>query len=262
MKNVERILMVLCLAVLIACGWYLLEYARESHENKQTYRQVEDIAFPQDGGKTEDAGSGDADAGQADDFDYLALLAENADCIGWLTIPDTDISYPVVQGSDNEYYLKHDFYGKDASCGSLFLDCRNDASRDQEHLIIYGHQMKDGSMFKQLNGYKNEDFYEEHKELTLYLGTARYRYEVAAVYVTNVARSGEYYNFLHSETREQQMDYIKGMAACQLYDTGVTVQEADELLSLSTCEYSSTNGRLIVLARRIEGGNVYGDDYK
>jgi sortase B len=58
------------------------------------------------------------------------------------------------------------------------------------------------------------------------------------------------------------MDYISGMAACQLYDTGVTVQEADELLSLSTCEYSSTNGRLIVLARRIEGGNVYGDDYK
>ena len=77
------------------------------------------------------------------------------------------------------------------------------------------------------------------------------QYEVAAVYVTNVAQSGGYYDYLHKETRKQQMDYLQKMAAYQLYPTGVTVSEDDELLSLSTCEYSSTNGRLIVLARRI-----------
>ena len=71
------------------------------------------------------------------------------------------------------------------------------------------------------------------------------------MYVTNVAQSGGYYDFLHKETRKQQMEYLQKMAAYQLYLTGVTVRKDDELLSLSTCEYSSTNGRLIVLARRI-----------
>lgn len=111
--------------------------------------------------------------------------------------------------------------------------------------------MKDGSMFKQLNSYKEESFYQEHQTITLYLEEQKYQYEVAAIYVTSVAKSGDYYNYLHKETRNKQMEYLQGMAAYQLYDTGVTVHETDELLSLSTCEYSSTNGRLIVLARRI-----------
>ena len=179
------------------------------------------------------------------------MLDENADCIGWLKIADTDISYPVVQGKDNEFYLHHDFQKNYAICGTLMLDCRNDIDARQEHLIIYGHQMKDGSMFKQLNGYKKEEYYRGHKEITLYLENQKYQYEVAAVYVTNVAQSDGYYDYLHKETRKQQMDYLQKMAAYQLYPTGVTVSEDDELLSLSTCEYSSTNGRLIVLARRI-----------
>ena len=131
------------------------------------------------------------------------------------------------------------------------MDYRNDIDLAREHLILYGHQMKDGSMFKQLNGYKNKDFYKEHPEITLYLRNQKYSYDVVAVYVTNIARSGGYYNYLHGNTREEQIEYLQNkMAAYQLYDTGLTVTQDDELLSLSTCEYSSTNGRLIVLAKR------------
>jgi sortase B len=250
-KKIERIIMALCFLVLLLCSRYLLDYCLDSLENRQTYQQVEDIAFPQDDDDVERGNTEGEDTEQAEDFDFQALLAENADCIGWLSIPGTDISYPVVQGTDNEYYLHHDFYKNVASCGTLFLDYRNDLSRQQEHLIIYGHQMKDGSMFKQLNSYKEESFYQEHQSITLYLEEQKYQYEVAAIYVTSVAKSGDYYNYLHKETRNKQKEYLQGMAAYQLYDTGVTVHETDELLSLSTCEYSSTNGRLIVLARRI-----------
>ena len=106
-------------------------------------------------------------------------------------------------------------------------------------------------MFKQLNGYKDKDFYKEHPEIILYLRNQKYSYDVVAVYVTNIARSGGYYNYLHGNTREEQIEYLQNkMAAYQLYDTGLTVTQDDELLSLSTCEYSSTNGRLIVLAKR------------
>ena len=84
----------------------------------------------------------------------------------------------------------------------------------------------------------------------MYLEDTKYRYEVAAVYITNVARSGKYYSYIHQDSRIEQMEYLKQMEACRLYDTGITLREDDELLSLSTCEYSSNNGRLIVLARR------------
>lgn len=244
--------MILCVLVFVLCGRYLLEYGMDSLANRQAYRQTEDLAFPQDDADEENGTEENSEAEEEDDFDYQALAAENPDCVGWLTIDGTDISYPVVQCEDNSYYLKHNFQKKYASCGALFLDCRNDVDSPQEHLIIYGHQMKDGSMFKQLNGYKKKSFYDDHKKITLYLREEKYRYEVAAVYVTNTAKSGKYYGYLHSETRKQQMEYLRQMAAYQLYDTGVAVGEGDELLSLSTCEYSSKNGRLIVLARRME----------
>ena len=255
-KRTEKVLLIVFLIISVISGKFLLDYWKDSYNNRQNYRRVEEIAFSEK--DTEDDGSESNEEDNAttaiDDFDYQSLLNENADCIGWLKIDGTDISYPVVQGKDNEFYLHHDFQKNYAICGTLMLDCRNDIAAGQEHLIIYGHQMKDGSMFKQLNGYKEKAFYHEHKEIMLYLENQKYQkyqYEVAAVYVTNVAQSGGYYDYLHKETRKQQMDYLQQMAAYQLYPTEVTVREDDELLSLSTCEYSSTNGRLIVLARRI-----------
>lgn len=260
MKKIEKLILVVFLIVTVLCGKYLLDYWLDSYENRQNYRQVEETAFPDKDTDDEEADSSQEERGrEADDFDYQALLEENEDCIGWLKIDGTDISYPVVQGTDNEFYLHHDFQKKYAICGTLMLDYRNDIAGEQEHLIIYGHQMKDGSMFKQLNGYKKKEYYLAHNKITLYLKDQKYQYEVAAVYVTNVANSGDYYNYLHKETRKQQMDYLQKMAAYQLYPTGVTVREDDELLSLSTCEYSSTNGRLIVLARR-KGGRAYGNE--
>ena len=238
-RKIENMMLTVFLVVSVICGKYLLDYWQDSYDNRQNYRQVEEIAFPEKDTEDYDIESNaDNPMTEIDDFDYQALLDENADSIGWLKIDVTDISYPVVQGKDNEFYLHHDFQKNYAICGTLMLDCRNDIDARQEHLIIYGHQMKDGSMFKQLNGYKKEEYYREHEEITLFLKNRKYQYEVAA-------------DFLHKDTRKQQMDYLQQMAAYQLYPTGVTVREEDELLSLSTCEYSSPNGRLIVLARRI-----------
>lgn len=251
-RKIEKVMLIVFLVILVICGKFLLDYWQDSYDNRQNYREVEEIAFPEkDTEDDETESNADNPMTAIDDFDYQALLDENSDCIGWLKIDGTDISYPVVQGEDNEFYLYHNFQKNYAICGTLMLDCRNDIEAGQEHLIIYGHQMKDGSMFKQLNEYKKEEYYPEHKEITLFLKNQKYQYEVAAVYVTNVAQSGGYYDFLHKETRKQQMDYLQQMAVYQPYPTGVTVREDDELLSLSSCEYSSTNGRLIVLARRI-----------
>ena len=189
MRKIENMMLTVFLVVSLICGKFLLDYWQDSYDNRQNYRQVEEIAFPEkDTQEEETEPNEDNPTTEIDDFDYQSLLDENADCIGWMKISDTDISYPVVLGEDNEFYLHHDFQKNYAICGTLMLDCRNDIDARQEHLIIYGHQMKDGSMFKQLNGYKKEAFYHEHKEITLYLENQKYQYEVAAVYVTNVAQ--------------------------------------------------------------------------
>ena len=154
MKKTEKVLLMVFLVVSVICGKCLLDYWQDSYDNRQNYRQVEEIAFPEKDTEDDDTESNvDNPMTAIDDFDYQALLDENADCIGWLKIAGTDISYPVVQGKDNEFYLYHDFQKNYAICGTLMLDNRNDKDARQEHLIIYGHQMKDGSMFKQLNGY-------------------------------------------------------------------------------------------------------------
>ncbi|MDO4647008.1 MAG: class B sortase [Eubacteriales bacterium] len=257
MKTWKLIVLMLCCSLIGVCGKYLYDYFSQSAENKEAYENILDIGFsaeqddPESEEETESA-EGQSEV-EANDFDYNSILAINSDCIGWIRIDGTDIDYPIVQAADNSYYLYHNFNQASAICGAIFLDYRNDIDLTREHLILYGHQMKDGSMFKQLNGYKDRDFYENHPRITLYLRNQKYNYDVVSVYVTDIADSGSYYNYLHGDTREAQIEYLqKKMAAYQLYDTGLTVTKEDELLSLSTCEYSSANGRLIVLARRSE----------
>ncbi len=259
MNKWKLLVLMLCCATIGVCGKYLFDYFQESNSNKQAYESILDIGFPDkdpdqdkedDEKQTETELQSEGETEQ-DNFDYDSLLAINSDCIGWIRIDGTGIDYPVVQAADNSYYLRRNFNQESAICGTIFLDYRNDIDLTREHLILYGHQMKDGSMFKELNGYKDKDFYTEHPEITLYLRNQKYIYDVVAVYVTNIAKSGGYYNYLHYNTRKEQIEYLQQkMAAYQLYDTGMAVTETDELLSLSTCEYSSTNGRLIVLAKR------------
>lgn len=253
MKTWKLIVLMLCCSMIGVCGKYLYDYFAQSAENKNAYADITVIGFPDDADNQDVDISDDETEKEMEvsDFDYDSLLTINSDCIGWIRIDGTDIDYPVVQAADNSFYLHHNFNQESAICGAIFMDYRNDIDLSREHLILYGHQMKDGSMFKQLNGYKDKDFYKEHPEITLYLRNQKYSYDVVAVYVTNIARSGGYYNYLHGNTREEQTEYLQNkMAAYQLYDTGLTVTQDDELLSLSTCEYSSTNGRLIVLAKR------------
>ena len=129
MKRTEKVLLMVFLVVSVICGKYLLDYWQDSYDNRQNYRQVEEIAFPERNTEDDETESNeDNPTIEINDFDYQALLDENADGIGWLKIADTDISYPVVQGKDNEFYLHHDFQKNYAICGTLMLDLLQDFS--------------------------------------------------------------------------------------------------------------------------------------
>ena len=110
MRKTEKVMLIVFLVIALISGKFLLDYWQDSYDNRQNYRQVEEIAFPENDTEDDELESNeDNPTTEIDDFDYQSLLDENADCIGWLKISDTDISYPVVQGKENEFYLHHDF---------------------------------------------------------------------------------------------------------------------------------------------------------
>lgn len=185
---------------------------------------------------------------------YAAVYEQNNDFVGWITIPDTNINYPVMQTPDNpNFYLKHNFEKKYSAHGVPYVqeNCTPDVS---DNIVIYGHHMKDGSMFEDLCKYESEDFYREHK--TIYFDTLSGfgEYEIVVVFKT-VAYSAagfKYYTFVNIETQEAFDDFLDGCHALCLYETGVSAEYGDKLITLSTCEYSRTNGRMVVVAKKID----------
>lgn len=188
-------------------------------------------------------------------IDFPTLYAINSDVIGWIRIPGTGIDYPVTQGTDNEYYLKHSFTRKDTSAGCIFADYANRCGRDP-NIVLYGHNMGRSSkdMFSGLLAYYDEAFWQEHKNIFFDTIYGCGLWEVIAVYMFNVNDIAEF-NYTQ-ETFGGEMDFlahVKKTRQRQAYDTGVQVAFGDQLLTLSTCDrqrYGST-GRCVVVAKKI-----------
>lgn len=181
----------------------------------------------------------------------LALHEENPDCIGWISIEGTVIDYPVMYHPEEEnYYLKRDFYGDYSSNGCIFLSelCDPETS---DNLIVYGHHMSSGAMFAALDNYKEQEFYLEHPEVVFDTLHGTEVYEIIAVFLSPVYTGNDfmYYTFTGAETKEEFDQFIDEVMARTLYDTGKSASFGDKLLTLSTCEYSQTNGRIVVVAK-------------
>lgn len=185
---------------------------------------------------------------------YAKLHTENEDMVGWLTIPGTVIDYPVMQGADNEYYLHHDFYGEEDRHGCLFVKDIADVNTPGDCFIIYGHNMKDGTMFGGLDEYRSEEYYKEHPVLQFDSLYEEREYEIMAVFLSRVYKEGEegfrYYEFYTADTEEAFQEFYGNVKESSLYDTGVSAVYKDTLLMLSTCAYHEEDGRLVVVAKR------------
>ncbi len=184
---------------------------------------------------------------------YAAVYEQNPDFAGWLTIPGTNIDYPVMQSIENpNFYLKHAFDGSYSDYGVPYAQENCDLELS-DNIILYGHHMNDGSMFADLCKYESEDFYREHSTFTFDTLSGYGNYEIVTVFKT-VAYSQDgfkYYHFVNAECEEDFEEYLAQCRALALYDTGVTAEYGDRLLTLSTCEYSRTNGRMVIVAKRI-----------
>lgn len=182
------------------------------------------------------------------------LYERNPDIVGWLKIDGTRIEYPVMQNQqDAQYYLDHDFDKKKSKSGLPFLDAHSRIN-GSDILLVHGHHMKSGWMFKDLMKYKKESFYKEHAVFQFSTLTEKAEYEIVAVIVSKVYRKSDdvfkYYQIDKVNTPADFDSYVQNIKKLALYDTGVTPRYGDELIVLSTCEYSTENGRLAVVARK------------
>jgi sortase B len=183
------------------------------------------------------------------------LSEENHDLVGWLTIDGTKIDYPVMQCEDDTYYLSHNFQKEEDKYGCLYVKSIADVETPGTNIIIYGHNMKDGSMFGELDRYDSETFGREHQRITFDTLYEEREYQVMAVFRTQISENDDgrfqYYQFYEAQTEEEFDEFYEHVARLSIYDTGVTAEFGDTFLTLSTCTNYAENGRLVVVAKRI-----------
>jgi sortase B len=179
------------------------------------------------------------------------LFEQNNELVGWIRIEGTGIDYPVMQTPSNpDYYLKHSFEKTWSDYGVPYVDagCTVGVSNN---LIIYGHNMKNGTMFHDLVNYTKKDFYEAHPVICFDTVDAPGRYHVIAAFRYNTNKETFVYNE-HTDMDEAEFtEYVENCRARSIYDTGFTAEYGDQLITLSTCEYTYTNGRFVVVAKKI-----------
>ena len=187
--------------------------------------------------------------------EYETLYNKNKKLIGWLKIDDTNIDYPVMQTSDNTYYLDHNYNQEYDKNGSIFLDYNCSVYPRSTNMIVYGHHMKSGNMFGNLQKYAKESYGEKHSIITFDTIYEKAQYQVMYVFRSQVYNEDDivfkYYQFIEANSETEFDSYMQEMSALSLYDTGVTAEFGDSLLTLSTCDSSQTDGRFVVVAKRI-----------
>lgn len=259
-KEILVVISVALVIVIVGCGLWLGWYAVDSHHQIEAFAGLSQ-EFVLEQQETGEQPSGTApteetsivtlavdDSNTPPRHDLAALQAENSDCEGWLTIPDTGIDYPIMHTSDEpEHYLRRDFHGQSSSGGTPFLDGRNTAQVESQNLIVYGHNMLNGSMFKPLINYLDADFRETHQDIYLELGDTQYRYQVLAVLETTV----ESPIYRYTDLSDPAVESGFRSALFQAANLDV-IHHTEGYLTLSTCGDWGGDTRVLVVASLAE----------
>ncbi|WP_368197348.1 class B sortase [Bacillus pumilus] len=237
----QRMLTIVCLGVFIysgsAIGLELFGY----YQNRQVLAKAQTMyGHEQEMNESREPGT------IRTSFDELRKV--NDDIVGWINMKDTMIQYPIVQSRDNAFYLTRNYLKNDTRAGSIFMDYRNDVLHESPNTVVYGHRMRDGSMFAGLTNYLKKDFFDEHRTFqydTLYQS---YEAEIFAVYETTVD-----FNYIQTDFRDlgEYAHYLQAVRKKSIYQTKTDVSTDDLILTLSTCDHvlAPKNGRLVVQAK-------------
>ena len=185
-----------------------------------------------------------------------SLQQENSDVVGFIEIENTNISYPVVQGKDNEYYMTHNYKREKSKNGAIFLDKDYDWNIPSNNYLIYGHNLNNGTMFQELLKYANESYYKNHPTISFTTADEECVYDIISVFRSKVYYTSDnvfkYYFFINPKTEETYNDYIKNIKEISLYNIEQTANYGTQLITLSTCSYHVKDGRFVVVGAKKE----------
>lgn len=243
-KIISRIITIVCLTVFIYASHGLISVYLDYKQNRTMLNDVQETYYNVASAETIETDS--QSNGVRSGFD--ALLEQNENVVGWITIDGTQIDYPILQSDNNVDYLTENYNGKQSIAGSIFLDYRNDISTTDLNTIIYGHRMKDGSMFQDLIKYLDEDFFKAHQTFTYDTLYESYEAEIFAVYNTLID-----FNYIETDfaSETEYAELLQQMQDKSRFTTDVDLDADDQIITLSTCDYEldPNNGRLVIQAK-------------
>ncbi|MCM1541991.1 MAG: class B sortase [Blautia sp.] len=262
----RKLIIALCSVAAVGCLGYFGIYSYYNYRTRSTYESLSSLRDARASASAAAAAAPSAtpqytlDNAPAEPREVLeefkVLLNKNQKLIGWIKIDGTNIDYPVMQTTDNEYYLDHNLNQAYDRNGSIFMDKDCDVLEPSTNYILYGHHMKSGQMFGYLDRYGKEEYYEEHPYIQFDTIYEKGLYQVMYVFRSHVYSEDEiafkYYQFIDVNSEQEFDSYMQEMAAMSYYDTGVTAEYGDQLLTLSTCDYQEKDGRFVVVAKKIE----------
>ncbi|MCM1190353.1 MAG: class B sortase [bacterium] len=257
-KKIIILLIIVLVLEFVGCAWYILAKRMEYREESRTYELAAENYVTKTEPEETDEGGADGSLGAGDgnrnretgsvpikvDFEGLSKVC--GDIVGWIYCEDTVISYPVVHGEDNDYYLTHSFDGAVQKSGTVFVDANNTKGFSDSNTIIYGHYIKDGSMFASLKNWSNQEFYEEHSVMWLLTPEQDYKILLFSGYTTP-ALSDSYLIFIGQG--EELDEYVKNCATKSNFRSLIDPLDpeiAGKYVMLSTCAYSYTDARYVL----------------
>ena len=218
----------------VKLGMLLWEYYKGGREYQQIEQSVVSITEQTDSGEGQQEGF-------SVDFDKLRKI--NPDIAGWIRIEKLDISYPIVQGEDNDFYLSHTFYKEENKCGSIFIEVENSKDFSDWNTFVYGHNMKDKSMFARLNEFQDEETFRENPQFYIYTPEGVQRYKIYSCHTEELGTEAFQYQFNNEKDYAKWQGDVKGQS---LYDTGVAPKPAQSTVTLMTCTPAGSQYRFLV----------------
>lgn len=240
-KIVYTIITILLISLVLISSYLIFKEKKQNEKQENTFEDLIEIVEENIENQEERK------------IDINKLYEENKDIVGWLKIDNTTINYPIMQNiNDPNYYLHRDFYKNYSSYGTPYM--AKQCNLNSDNIVIYGHHMKNNKMFGELEKYKSKDFYNNHKIITFTTLEKEYSYEIFAVFKTTVYTKNtfRYYENINFENKKMYNDFINICKDKSLYQTGIKIKDKEKLITLSTCEYSNKNSRLVIVARKIK----------
>lgn len=245
---ISNIILIFAVGIFLFSAYKLYTIYSEYNKGDKEYQSIiEDVVSTEEPKETEEE---DSEEKTVFRVDFDKLLSINKEVVGWIRFENpSKISYPIVQAEDNDKYLTHTVEGKKNSSGSIFIDANSTADFSDRNTFIYGHNMKNGSMFGQLRKYKSYDFYKENPYFYIYTPSGEeIKYQIYAVSI--VEDTSESYNKYYTND-DDYLNYLKYIKSISRYDTGVEVTAQSQLVSLSTCTNVTETQRLLVHGVRV-----------